>query len=467
MSSPPLPLPHLALIGAGITSLTLSLRLTSLGIPHTIYEQSPSLTELGAGLGFGPNAARALEYIDPRLVEIFNQTATFVGTPSPQGKELLLQEGKAGDDKIWIEFLDGTKQPEEGEELKPEFVIRAGNNKGHAAVHRGAWLDVLGGLVDTRERVRFGKRVVDVVLPAGSKGRVKILLADGTEAEADGVVGCDGVKSKVRQVLMEALGEGREKGKCGYSGKYAYRCLVPWGKAVEAVGEDRAGVSSLWMGPNRHLLTFPVDKQDEKFLNLVAFVTDESQVWPERGPASLTLPATKADALGDFEQAGFSDSVLQLLKVTNEKMDKWGLYDVADRPLSKFYSGRIMVIGDAAHASTPHHGSGAGFCMEDIAVLGALFEEAIARQRLTVDALEDVFAAFDNQRRERDQWLVNSSRRAADLYQWRIPEFLKPNSLEKMKADIEQRQEFCWGFNVGAAVREAKKHMSERLAAYK
>ncbi|KAK4675828.1 hypothetical protein QC764_507200 [Podospora pseudoanserina] len=457
MSSPPLP--HLALIGAGITSLTLSIRLSALAIPHTIYEQSASLTELGAGLGFGPNAVRALEYIDPRLVEIFNKTATFVGTPSHQGKELLVQEGKGVDERVWIEFLDGTKQGR-GETLEPEFVITAGNGRGHAAVHRGQWLDVLGGLAD-KERIMFGKRVVDVVC---LDGKMRIVFADGTEAGADGVVGCDGVKSKVREVLMGMLGDGRERGKCGYSGKYAYRCLVPWGKAVEAVGDDRAGVSSLWMGLNRHLLTFPVHRQSEQFLNLVAFVTDEDgQMWPQEGPASLTLPATKADALRDFEQAGFSGSVRRLLEMTKERMDKWGLYDVADRPLSKFYFGRIMVIGDAAHASTPHHGSGAGFCMEDIAVLGALFEESIAHQSLTVETLEDVFAAFDYQRRERDQWLVKSSRRAADLYQWRIPDFLEPNSFEKMKADIEQRQEHCWGFDVEAAVREAKKHMSERL----
>lgn len=240
MSSPPLP--HLALIGAGITSLTLSIRLSALAIPHTIYEQSASLTELGAGLGFGPNAVRALEYIDPRLVEIFNKTATFVGNPSQQGKELLVQEGKGVDERVWIEFLDGTKQGG-GETLKPEFVITAGNGRGHAAVHRGQWLDVLGGLAD-KERIMFGKRVVDVVC---LDGKMRIVFADGTEAGADGVVGCDGVKSKVREVLMGMLGEGRERGKCGYSGKYAYRCLVPWEKAVEAVGDDRAGVSSLWV----------------------------------------------------------------------------------------------------------------------------------------------------------------------------------------------------------------------------
>ncbi|KAK0736638.1 hypothetical protein B0T21DRAFT_441274 [Apiosordaria backusii] len=458
MTSPTPPLPHLALIGAGITSLTLSIRLSALQIPHTIYEQSPSLTELGAGLGFGPNAVRALEHIDPRLVETFNKTATFVGTPSPEGRKILEREGGGNEgDKVWIEFLDGTKQ---GGNVTPEFVIKAGNGRGHAAVHRGKWLDVLAGLVTAE--IKFGKRLVDIIDSEGVGGKVKLVFGDGTVAEADGVVGCDGVKSRVREILVDAIhgkGEGKSKGKCGYSGKYAYRCLVPWDKAVEAVGEDRAGVSSLWMGPNRHLLTFPVNRQKERFLNLVAFVTDKNQTWSRTEASSLTLPATRTDALKDFEQAGFSEAVLQLLRMTQEKMDRWGLFDLADRPLPMFFSGRIMVIGDAAHASTPHHGSGAGFCMEDIAILGALFEEAITHKDLTVDTLGDVFAVFDHRRHERDQWLVKSSRRAADLYEWRIPGFQGPSGFEKMKADIEERQEICWGFDVESAVKEAKGEM--------
>ncbi|KAK4195430.1 putative salicylate hydroxylase [Triangularia verruculosa] len=448
MASPPSSFPHLALIGAGITSLTLSIRLSALQIPHTIYEQSSSLTELGAGLSFGPNAVRALQHIDSRFVDVFNKTATFVGTPSSQGKRILEDEEEWREgDQVWIEFLDGTKQ---GGDVTPEFVIKAGNGKGHAAVHRGKWLDVLGGLVTAE--IQFGKRLVDVVRPDGVKRWVKMVFGDGTEVEADAVVGCDGVKSRVREVLVEALhgeGEGRTNGKCGYSGKYAYRCLVPWDKAVEAVGEDRVGVSSLWMGPNRHLLTFPVNRQEERFLNLVAFVTDQSQTWPSQGPASLTMPATKMDALKDFERAGFSDT--------------WGLHDVADRPLSSFFSDRIIVIGDAAHASTPHHGSGAGFCMEDVAILGALFEEAIAHKALTVNTLQEIFTVFDAHRRERDQWLVNSSRRAADLYQWRIPEFSGQERFEKMKADIEQRQKVCWDFDMESAIERAERDLKELL----
>lgn len=80
-----------------------------------------------------------------------------------------------------------------------------------------------------KERIMFGKRVVDVVC---FDGKMRIVFVDGIEVGVDGVVGCDGVKFKVREVLMGMLGEGRERGKCGYSGKYVYWCLVLWGKVV-------------------------------------------------------------------------------------------------------------------------------------------------------------------------------------------------------------------------------------------
>jgi salicylate hydroxylase len=146
---------------------------------------------------------------------------------------------------------------------------------------------------------------------------------------------------------------------------------------------------------------------------------------------------------------------------------QWGLFDLANNPLRSFCSGRILVIGDAAHASTPHHGSGAGFCMEDVAVLSSLLEE----QTQDVDSdptldLEAVFTAFDASRRERDQWLVQSSRRAADLYEWRLPNTGREN-FEAMRKDIEERQAVCWGIDLDKAVLEAKADLSRRRGAMK
>lgn len=143
-------------------------------------------------------------------------------------------------------------------------------------------------------------------------------------------------------------------------------------------------------------------------------------------------------------------------------MEQWGLFDLAHHPLPSFYSGRLLVIGDAAHASTPHHGSGAGFCMEDVAVLSCLLEQLSNGIDLGIESvgqgLEAVFAIFDKSRRNRDQWLVESSRRAACLYEWQLDDMGKDN-LEVMRKDIQERQGICWGIDLDAAIQRAKETM--------
>ena len=93
--------------------------------------------------------------------------------------------------------------------------------------------------------VRFGKRLEGVERTGEG---VVLRFGDGTRAEADAVVGCDGVKSSVRGFVVEG-----EAAECGYSGKYAYRCMIPMERAVEAIGEKRTGVSSLWVSLPRRM----------------------------------------------------------------------------------------------------------------------------------------------------------------------------------------------------------------------
>jgi salicylate hydroxylase len=98
--------------------------------------------------------------------------------------------------------------------------------------------------------------------------------------------------------------------------------------------------------------------------------------------------------------------------------------------------------------------------MEDVAVLSSLLEELAWDHNGTAD-FESVFAAFDASRRERDQWLVQSSRRAADLYEWRLPNTGKDH-FEAMRKDIEARQAVCWGIDLDKAIQEAKEDLKRR-----
>jgi hypothetical protein len=81
------------------------------------------------------------------------------------------------------------------------------------------------------------------------------------------------------------------------------------------------------MGHGRHVLTFPVGTPGPgQLLNLVAFVTDPNKTWPSKDVRSLTFPATREDAMRDFERGGFGQAVQSLLRLTKDKMDKVSLF---------------------------------------------------------------------------------------------------------------------------------------------
>jgi len=115
------------------------------------------------------------------------------------------------------------------------------------------------------------------------------------------------------------------------------------------------------MGTGRHILTFPVNHGET--LNLVAFVTTLND-WPDY--SKTTLPAKREEVTKDFQ--GFGPTVMKLLNLVKPDLDVWGIFDLGEHPLKTFAKGRMRVMalmGDAAHATSPHHGSGAGFCIDD------------------------------------------------------------------------------------------------------
>ncbi len=77
------------------------------------------------------------------------------------------------------------------------------------------------------------------------------------------------------------------------------------------------------MAHGRHVLTYPVgDPGPNQLLNFVAFVTDSNETWPSTDARKLTLPATRDDALHDFEHGGFGPLIQNLIRLTEDKMDK-------------------------------------------------------------------------------------------------------------------------------------------------
>jgi salicylate hydroxylase len=106
----------------------------------------------------------------------------------------------------------------------------------HCGASRSHFLDGLVNLIPKEVDIVFGKKVVDVLEDKSSDpGRMRVWFHDGSEVQVDTVMGCDGIWSACRQVLLSPR---NKSAKAVYSGKYAYRGVVDTEKAVKAGGKE-------------------------------------------------------------------------------------------------------------------------------------------------------------------------------------------------------------------------------------
>ncbi|KAL6831524.1 FAD/NAD(P)-binding domain-containing protein [Trichoderma sp. SZMC 28015] len=419
----------IAIVGGGIAGLTLAIALNSRSIPVTLYEQAASFGEIGAGVSFSPNAVQAMKVCHQGIYEAFETVCTRNLWPSKE--------------KVWFDYVDAYSDVTSDGVLATAFTIS--NSLGQNGLHRAHFLDEAVKLFP-KQLVRFGKRLQNIT--EDGNGRLVMHFDDGTVAETDAIIGCDGIKSRVRQAIV---GPDHPSARPVYTHKYAYRGLIPMEDACAAVGEERAQNACMYMGRDKHILTFPVNHG--KTLNLVAFRTT-SEDWPDA--QRLTRSGELDELLQEFEDYG--PAVIKLLKLLDPKLNVWAIFDLG-YPAPTFYKGRICISGDAAHATSPHHGAGAGFCIEDSAMLAELLADEQVKSR---HELEAVFATYDAERRSRAQWLVESSRWIGDCYELRAEGI--GNDFTKIEAEIKERNGIIADINIEEMCARAKDELRKRLS---
>lgn len=145
----------------------------------------------------------------------------------------------------------------------------------------------------------------------------------------------------------------------------------------------------------------------------------------------------------DFTEWG---SAIHRLIDLIESPDIWAQFDHNHNiPTPTFASGLVCIIGDAAHASTSHQGSGAGMALEDAYVLSSLVAICQSPGDLPV-----AFKAFDSIRRPRTLRLIASSREAGDLWDLQLPTVMDDEAL--LKYNVEHRMQWIWNEDLEASV---------------
>ncbi|KAI9727458.1 MAG: hypothetical protein M1828_006400 [Chrysothrix sp. TS-e1954] len=411
-----------AVIGGGIGGVVTTIALLKRNIDVRLYEATENYRELGGGIIFGPNTLRIMEKINPEMMDAYHVCATKNAWESKKD--------------IWWEFRHGLP-PADDPDAPPKFIANAiATGSGHASAKRPQFLAELVKLIP-RETARFGKKL-DWAKDHGAEG-VEMHFEDGTTERADAVVGCDGIKSCLRRMV---LGEDNPASYPSFTGKYAWRALLPMDVARKHMGDEYAQNAFMFLGPHAHVFTLPLEQGN--VMQMVA--TYSKDAWTKK---EWMVEADREEMVGRLEN--WVKPIRDILPIiTTSKI--WALFDSI--PATTFTNGsRICLLGDAAHASTPHQGSGGGMAMEDAFILA----ETLAG----IDEPRDIYKAFDAYdqiRRPRSQRLVKTSREAGELYHLELTD----NDAD-LADNIENRYRWIWDNNPQTELDQAMTLLDEQL----
>lgn len=161
--------------------------------------------------------------------------------------------------------------------------------------------------------------------------------------------------------------------------------------------------------------------------------------------------------------AGWSSTVTKIISMM-QKPDIWALFN--DPPASTYVSadGLVALIGDAAHATTPHKGSGAGMAIEDSFILGGLVAEALSIEGVDAKkAISTAFRLYDATRRERTLRLVEDSRETGQLYDLEHPVY--GTDKEKIRETLLTRMDWVWSHDIEEELAGTVDKLRHELAA--
>ncbi|CAN5782441.1 3-hydroxybenzoate 6-monooxygenase [soil metagenome] len=377
MSRSPKTLPILV-AGGGIGGLSAALALARQGFDVKVLEQSAEIGEIGAGIQLGPNAFAAFD-------------ALGVGERA-RGRAVYTER------MVMMDALD----EKEVANLPVGDAFRKRFNNPYAVIHRAdVHLSLLEGVQET-ERIEFvtSTKVARVEQTAGG---VSVFDAKGNEHKGMALIGCDGVKSAVRE---QFVGDPVK-----VSGHVVYRAVV---EKDEFPVDLRWNAPAVWAGPNCHLVHYPL-RNGEQYNIVVTFHSRQQETWN-------VTDGSQEEVLSYF--TGIGDKPRQLLYLPKS----WRRWATADRePIGTWTFGNVTLLGDAAHPMLQYMAQGACMAMEDAVTLG----EAL---RVNNGDIGKAFALYERSRVARTARVVLSAREMGRIYHAKGVERLVRNDLWRDRA---------------------------------
>lgn len=429
-----------AIVGGGVVGAILALGLIDRGIKVQVYEKSAEHSELGVGFAFTGVAQRCMQKLNPAILEALERVG---------GKNDLAR------DNYW----DGYHHDEdESSSSEGKLLFQLDNSEMDWRMSlRSHFLAAMGDALP-KNVVHFGKELNRY--EDGRSSSVKLFFADGTTASADVLVGCDGIRSRVRHQMFAHSHP--KAARAHFSRKVVYRAVVPMEVAEAALGPTRPHNHCMQTGPGAHMLSYPVAQHT--LVNVVT-VVDQAGPWSSDGDDSgvTTEKMTRHGSKADLERI-FTDwrqEPRAIIANLPDDLVVWAIFDSADHPAPTYAQGCVCLAGDAAHASAPHHGAGAGIGVEDCLALVTALKLAEATAVDRTNSIVAALEAFNDVRYHRSQWLVRSSRETGNIYEWMYPD--SGSDPVKIKSELRERQRIIREYDVDAMVAETTKQYHKRL----
>ena len=386
--------------GGGIGGLTTAIALRHQGIDALVLEQAEVMAEIGAGIQLASNAAIVLR-------ELGLESAMRAVGVKPQSYDYRdLRTGRM------------LYQAPLGDEAAERYGAPMYN------IHRADLVQILFDAVPA-EAKRLGARCVGV---SQDKDGVEVRLQTGEVLRADALVGCDGIHSAVRQHLR-----GNEEKH--FANILMWRSLIP-AERLEGLGLEERG--NYWFGPGRTLITYWV--RPKNLYSILASVPAhevQRESWTESGDIS--------EMLRSFDDAEpRARAMLEQCKSTFIT----GMY--YRDPIDSWTSGRITLLGDAAHPMVPFLAAGAGQSIED----AWTFARVLARRR---DDVPGALLEYEQRRLPRTTRIQAGARAVVKLmHETNSSRVRDRNGRWKGLARIDPMAESSWGlawdYNVVKAV---------------
>lgn len=346
----------ITVLGAGIGGLAAAVALARRGARVTVLEQAEAIREVGAGLQISPNGAAVLTALG---------LGDDLARAGVRGRAVSLRDYRAGQEVLRLDLTDAAG---------PYYFV-----------HRADLVAMLARAArDAGVRFRMLHRVTGVAL---EEDGVRLTTAQGAAFQAGLVVGADGLHSVLRGAVEPSAAP-------VFTGQVAWRAVV-------AESHPSGQVATVYMGPGRHLVTYPL--RGGRFRNIVA--VEERTAWVEESWTHRDAPENLRAAFSDF-----APEVQSLLGGVGE-VHLWGLFRHPVAP--QWHKGRAVLLGDAAHPTLPFLAQGGNMALEDAWVLAA----ALAAN---ADP-EDGFAAYQQARRDRCVRIVAAAARNARNYHLSFP----------------------------------------------